>query len=164
MLAFLGAPDAAVIVALLGFLGTLAEMVRRQGKHAKRAASAAQVTANSVGPMNGAGTLQEQMVDLRQKWLDAEEKRQNGQQRQQELQTGQTEILQVLADRGDKLDALTSRVDHLSELIGESEAGWDQTPLLPYVHGEVHGLRNELTKIRLLLEHAGRRDEGGPNG
>ncbi len=54
----------------------------------------------------------------------------------------------TFATRGE-LEKLQAAVDRLALLLGEPEPGWDQRPVLQYLHESVHALRNEIAKLQM---------------
>lgn len=131
MLAIVGASDATVIVAAIGGATVLlAEMLRRQSAHQKkaveaadRAVDAAQTAALSIGDANGHGSVHETLAtllghqaEIRARIDTQDEARQAGQKRQLEIQEAMFNVQDMVMTMRASLIAQTSwQVTHTDE-------------------------------------------------
>lgn len=134
-------------------------------------------TTRSVGKLNGAGSLHDQMADLRSKLEIDEAMRRAGVTRQAEMQTAIERLEGLVVDIKDHLDIvkndlatvntvyaqhsvadeatfaeLRQAVLDFRALIGEPRDTDDHTPLIPYVHEWTHREKNREAVVTMLPE------------
>lgn len=150
-------------------LGAVAEHVEQAAKAATIAADAAVVVGESVGDVNGSGSLQKQMSTLMDR-LDADEKARNeGQHRQAQIEEAVLSIQSMVMTMRQMLDThsawqlahgeedmrtfqqLQAACEHLHEVIGDPN-GFGDEPLIPYVHRLRHEMANQATRDRMMVE------------
>lgn len=136
----------------------------------KVAADAAKTVAESIGNVNGEGSLQEQVTTMTT-WMSEESaKREEGQHRQVQMSEAIINLQNMIATMRNMLDShaawqlahgeedmrlfqnLQQSCEHLKELLGERLEGMTDEPLIPYVHRLKHDLANVATKERMLIE------------
>lgn len=118
-------------------------------------------TARRIGDPNGHGSISQAMdtviarIDA-QDVASARERTEHNEGKDRQLHI--LDSIRKLEDahanfltRGEA-DELKVALDRLTALIGEPQDGWDETPLLPYVHQWRHDMARDLTKRDLATQ------------
>lgn len=132
-------------------------------KHTKTAADASVSNLESLGEANGAGSIQHQLADLRDRVVIDEAMRAAGEQRQRRIEEAVEKLQdQVVATRelmdrtvrwqvthGEEdmrtFNELHEAVEALRALLGEPDTCSEHShePLIPYIHELAHAMRNQ---------------------